>query len=264
MPHNSIFRRFPRRFMAARTAASVAILTVFLAWLSAPLGVHGQTTPIPRSRDGHPDLSGFWQVLNTAAWDLEDHNSGPGVPAGQSVVEGGDIPYRPEALAKKQENYRNRATADPEAGCTLPGIPRATYMPFPFEIVQTPSQIMILHEFRHATRRIYMNGPHLAPGLDWWMGDSRGRWEGDTLVVDTTNLNADTWFDAAGNFHSADLHVVERFTPKGPYMDYEVTIEDPKVFTRPWKIRMPIYRRVEPNLRLLEYECYAFGEGGGA
>ena len=262
MPKRKVpFLRFLPRFLSARAVASGAITAVFFIWLSDATGLSGQSQPTARSRDGHPDLSGFWQVLNTAAWDLQDHNSAPGVPAGQGVVEGGEIPYRPDALAKKQENYKNRATTDPEVRCTLPGVPRATYLPFPFEIVQTPSQIMIVHEFRHATRRIYMNSAHLAPGLDWWMGDSRGHWEGDVLVVDTTNFNADTWFDASGNFHSADLHVVERFTLKGPYIDYEVTIEDPKVFTRPWKISMPIYRRVEPNLRLLEYECYAFGEG---
>jgi hypothetical protein len=224
-----------------------------------PTPVAGQT--LPRTRDGRPDLSGVWQVLNTAAWDLQDHGAARGVPAGQTVVEGNEIPYRPEALAKKQENHENRVTADPETRCTLPGVPRATYMPFPFQIVQTPEQVTILHEYRHAVRRIHMNGPHLEGPLEWWMGDSRGRWDGDTLVVDTVHFNAETWFDRAGNFHSEALHVVERFTPRGlNHIDYEVTIEDPQVFTRPWKMSMPLYRRLDANVRVLEYECFTFDE----
>ena len=214
----------------------------------------------PRTPDGKPDLQGVWQVLNTAAWDIQDHQARMGVPAGQGVVEGNDIPYQPWALAKKKENFEKRMTADPEAKCYLPGVPRITYMPYPFQIVQAPEQVAILYEYVHAVRYIFTNGAqHPAGHIDWWLGDSRGRWEGDTLVVDLIHFNDETWFDRSGNFHSDALHVVERYTPTGPdHMTYDVTIEDPKVFTRPWKMSMPLYRRQEKNVQVLEYECYAF------
>jgi hypothetical protein len=214
----------------------------------------------PRTRDGHPDLQGIWQVLNTAAWDIEDHNASLGVPAGRGVVEGGAIPYQPAALAKKQENFARRATLDPETKCFLPGVPRIAYMPHPFQIVQQADKVSILYEYQHAIRYIYMNGnPHPRGPIEWWLGDSRGRWEGNTLVVDVIHFNDLTWFDRAGNFHSTDLHVIERYTPTGPdHMRYEVTIEDPKVFTRPWKMSMPLYRRQEANSELFEYQCSAY------
>jgi hypothetical protein len=212
----------------------------------------------PRSAAGaKPDFSGVWQALNTAAWDIQDHTGQLGEPPGEGVVEGG-IPYQPWAAAKKKENYGKRATADPtEADCFLPGVPRATYMPYPFEIVQTPAKIAISYEFAHALRVIPMDGSDHPDGSpDAWMGDSRGRWEGNTLVVDVKNFNDQTWFDHAGNFHSDALHVVERYSLRDPdHILYEATIEDPKVFTKPWKIAMPLYRRVERNARLLEYEC---------
>ena len=193
-------------------------------------------------------------------WDLEDHNASLGVPAGRGVVEGGAIPYQPAALAKKQENFANRATLDPESKCYLPGVPRITYMPHPFQIVQQADKVSILYEYLHAIRYVYMNGnPHPRGPIEWWMGDSRGRWEGNTLVVDVIHFNDLTWFDRAGNFHSDALHVVERYTPTGPdHMLYEVTIEDPKVFTRPWKMSMPLYRRQERDAELLEYQCHAY------
>ena len=227
--------------------ATVIVLFVTLA-------ASAQTANLPRNADGKPNLNGIWQVLNTAAWDIQDHTGQLGVPPGQGVVEGNELPYRPEALRKKQEN---RPSADPaEANCFLPGVPRATYMPHPFEIVQTPNTIAIRYEFGHALRLIPMNGKH-ADGLpSTWMGDSRARWDGDTLVVDVNNFNDQTWFDHAGNFHSDSLHVVERYTMKNAdHILYEATIEDPKVFTRPWKMSMPLYRRLETNVKLLEYEC---------
>ena len=210
----------------------------------------------PRTPDGKPDLNGIWQVLSTAHWNLEAHSASEGVPAGLSVVEGGGIPYQPWALAKRNENFANRMTADPLRKCYLPGVPRATYLPFPFEITQTPTHIGIAYEFAHATRTIFLDGtPHM-DDLDFWMGDARGRWEGDTLVVDTVSLGDRTWFDQAGNFHSDALKVVERFTPTDlTHVAYEATIEDSKVFTRPWKINLIMYRRLERNLELLEYEC---------
>ncbi len=210
----------------------------------------------PRTPEGHPDLSGFWQVLNSAAWDIRPHNAQDGIPAGLGVVEGGDIPYQPWAAEQQQENYANRLTADPVRQCYLPGVPRITYMPFPFRILQTPDHVVVTYEFAHAVRIIYTDGsPHPLPN-DFWMGDSRGHWEGDTLVVDTTHFNGRTWLDAAGNFHSDALHVVERYTPTTPYhIDYEVTLEDPDVFTRPWTMRMTLYRRMDEGLQLLDYDC---------
>lgn len=214
---------------------------------------------IPRSPDGKPDLSGVWQVVNTASWNIEPHTAAKDVPAGQGVVEGGEIPYQTWALEKRKENVQNRATADPESKCYLPGVPRITYMPYPFRVVQTPKQISILYEYVHALRNIYMDSQHPEGPIEWWMGDSRGRWEGDTLVVDVMHFNDQTWFDRAGNFHSEALHVVERYTPiDAAHINYEVTIEDPKVFTRPWKMSTPLYRRLERDIQILEYECHVY------
>jgi hypothetical protein len=175
-------------------------------------------------------------------------------------VVGNDLPYRAEALEKRKQNFAGRATLDPETKCWLSGVPRITYMPYPFQIVQQADKINILYEYNHTLRHIYMNGnPHPEGPIDWWMGDSRGRWEGNTLVVDVVHFTDQTWFDRAGNFHSEQLHVVERYTPTDrDHLLYEVTIDDPKVFTRSWTMRMPLYRRVEPDAEVLEYECYAY------
>jgi hypothetical protein len=221
----------------------------------------------PRTARGEPDLQGIWQVLNSAAWNLEDHGGATGVPAGASVVEGGSIPYQTWALAKRKENFANRRTADPEAHCDMPGVPRITYMPYPFQILQLGRYVVINYEYLNLTRYIYMDKTP-RPGadvIDFYMGASDGHWDGNTLVVDTTNNNDRTWFDRAGNFHSDKLHVVERFTRTSrDHLQYEATIEDPKVFTRPWKISMPLYRRLEKDAELLEYECYAYLEEDGA
>ncbi len=212
---------------------------------------------------GQPDLQGVWQAIGTAAWDIQDHSARLGVPAGQGIVEGNEIPYQPWARAQRRENFENRATADPETKCYMPGVPRITYMPYPFQILQFPDRVLILYEYAHVTRTIYIDGSaHPEGHIDFWMGDSRGYWDGDTLVVDLVHFNDQTWFDRAGNFHSDALHVVERYTPTGPdHMTYEVTIEDPEVFTRPWKMTLPLYRRQETGIQLLEYECYAYAEG---
>jgi hypothetical protein len=240
-----------------------AILTqLFLALaIATNSGAQTPANPaVPRTPDGKPDLSGIWQVINTAAWDIQDHSAQKGVPAGIGVVVGNEIPYKPEALAKKRQNYQNRATADPETKCYLPGVPRVMYTPYPFQIFQKPGQLTMLFEYVHATRYIYTNGTQHPEGhIDWWMGDSRGRWEGDTLVVDVVDFNEDTWFDRAGNFHSDELHVVERFTPLDrDHITYDVTIEDPKVFTAPWRMSMILYRHREANFQLLEYDCFGF------
>ena len=251
--------------MKARTLALVALALTVLVWI-ATRQVEAQAQAAqrsayagPRTSDGKPDLNGVWQVLNAAHWDVEAHSPEAGVPGGQGVVEGGSIPYRPEALAKKKENYAKRATEDPVSKCYLPGVPRATYIPLPFEIVQTPKYVSVAYEFAHARRIIYTDGSPHVDALEFWMGDSRGRWEGDTLVVDTNNFNDKTWFDKAGNHHSDALHVVERYTPAGPnHINYRVTIEDSKVFTRPWNMSMIIYRRLEPGIQLLDYDCVSF------
>jgi hypothetical protein len=217
--------------------------------------------PVPRAPDGKPDLSGIWHAVNTAGWNILPHQAEQDTPAGLGVVEGNEIPYTPAAAARQRENYANRATADPVNKCWLPGVPRATYMGYPFQIVQTPNQISILYEYAHTVRNVFMNSPHPKGPIEWWMGDSRGKWDGDTMVVDVVHFNNQTWFDKAGNHHSEELHVIERYTPiDRDHMQYEVTIEDPKVFTRAWKMSMPLYRRIERNMQILDYECAAFDE----
>jgi hypothetical protein len=183
------------------------------------------------------------------------------VPGSLGVVQGdGQIPYKPEALAVKKENADHWIDRDPELKCYLPGIPRAMYMPFPFQITQSTNKIHMAYEFSNTARTIHLDKVE-GPPDDTWMGHSVGHWEGDTLVVDVTNFNDRTWFDRAGNYHSDMLHVVERFTPLSPYhLMYEATIEDPNVFTRPWKISFPLYRRTEKNVQLLEYKCVPWTE----
>jgi hypothetical protein len=237
--------------------------------------VAAQTPPspayrAPRTPDGKPNLNGIWQTMNTANWNIEPHPAGPSpvrdlgaagaVPAGFGVVEGGEIPYLPAARTKQQENYANRLKLDPEIKCYLPGVPRSTYQGMPFQIIQSTKHIMLIHEFAGAVRTIYMAEQTEAPA-DSWMGWSNGRWEGETLVVDTKGFNDLSWFDRAGNFHSDALHIVERFTPRSAEtITYEVTIEDPKVFSRPWKMSMPLYKHVERNAQILEFRCVEFVE----
>jgi len=230
------------------------VLAAFLAFPAIRAAAQAPATPQPADRK--PNLQGIWQVLNTAAWDIQDHAARLGVPAGQRIVDGNELPYQPAALAKKRSNFESRATADPETKGYLPGVPRIMYMPFPFQIFQTPDQIVMVFEYDRGVRNIYTNGtPHPRGPLNWWLGDSRGRWEGNTLVVDVVYFTDQTWFDRAGNFHSDALHLVERFTLAGPdHINYEVTVEDPNVFTRPWTMRTVFYRRKEPNVRVLEYD----------
>jgi hypothetical protein len=220
----------------------------------------GPAKALPRTADGKPNLQGIWQVRNRASSDLEDHGAKHGMPAGRSVVEGGTIPYQPWAAAKKQDNYANRQTADPLSKCYMPGVPRIMYMEFPYHIFQTRDYVAITFEWSSVFRLIYTNGKPGPKGIDFWMGDSRGHWEGDTLVVDVTDHNDKTWFDMAGNFHSDALHLVERYTMlDSDTIQYEVTIEDSKVFTKPWKISMPLYRQKNMD-RILEYQCQAEAE----
>lgn len=252
-------------FKRAMIAIAGAVVLAVLSLAVIPTAGQAPAYRASRAADGRPDLNGIWQAMNTANWDIQDHpvRQGPIValgaafhtPAGQGVVEGNEIPYQPWAAAKKKENFGNWLTRDPEIKCYLPGVPRATYMQYPFQIVQTPSHILIAYEFATANRTIYIDGKEKSP-VDTWMGHSNGRWEGETLVVDVSSFNDQTWFDRAGNFHSDALHVVERYTPiSRDALTYEVTIEDPKVFTRPWKMRMPLYRRLDKNVQYLEDKC---------
>src|ERR1700733_13357123 len=253
-----------------RCASVAAAVMAAILWGALPTAGEAQTPSLPRGPDGHPNLDGIWQSLNTANWDIQQHaaRSGPvvalgavgAVPPGLGVVEGNELPYLPAAAAKKKENFENRLTADPEVKCYMPGVPRAAYLPYPFQIVQTPKYVLMAYEYAGANRTIFMDKA-APPPADSWMGHSVGRWEGDTLVVDVTAQNDETWFDRAGNFHSDALHVVERYTPlSADALTYEATIEDPKVFSRPWKIAMPLYRRLEKNAQLLEFKCVEFVE----
>ena len=266
----------------SRNSVKNYFLTIALAIL--PLAAQTPAYRAPRADGGHPDLNGIWQVLNEANYDLEAHNAKPAmavrpgpygpvpaapvlafgavgsVPPGLGVVEGGEIPYRPDALAKRKENQDKWLSSDPEIKCYLPGVPRATYMPYPFRIFQNAANIFITYEYAGAVRDILLKDPGPAQ-VDSWMGQSVGRWEGETLVVDVTGMNDQTWFDRAGNYHSEALHVVERYTRTSPdVISYEATIEDPKVFSHPWKISMPLYRRQEKNAQILDFKCAEFVE----
>jgi hypothetical protein len=220
---------------------------------------------------GKPDLNGVWQAIGTAYWNLEDHSASglsdfwqlgaiAAIPAGQSVVEGGTIPYLPAAIAQRDENRAGWPKTDPEAKCYMPGIPRATYMPFPFRIVQGDGDILFVYEFASANRIVHMSD-HQEPPVDSWMGWSNGRWDGDTLVIEVTGNNDQTWFDRAGNHHSAMMKVTERYTLMGEnHLQYEATIEDPETFSQPWTISLPLYRRLDTNVQLLEFKCVEFSE----
>ena len=232
-----------------------------LGFLVFSSSIDAQEYSVPRTPDGNPDLQGVWQAINTAVWDIQDHSSQWGMPAGQGGVVGNDLPYQASALEKRQTNYENRLTDDPEANCKMVGVPRITYMPYPFQIIQTPNQIVMTYEWVHSIRNIYMNSEHPEGPIQWYMGDSRGYWDGDTLVVDVVHFTDETWFDRSGNYHGEGLHVIERYTRLGPdHMQYDVTVEDPEIFTEPWHMSMPLYRRQEENIRILEYECYALAE----
>ncbi len=221
---------------------------------------------------GKPNFNGVWQAIGNAYWNLEDHSASglnqfwqlgaiAAIPAGQSVVEGGSIPYLPAALKKRQENMAGWPKTDPEAKCYMPGIPRATYMPYPFQIVQGQKDILFVYEYASSNRIVHML-THQEPPVDSWMGWSDGKWDGDTLEIVVTGNNDSTWFDRSGNHHSDQLKVTERYqlAAGGNHINYSATVEDPKTFSRPWTIRMPLYRRMEPNVQLLEFKCVEFSE----
>jgi hypothetical protein len=261
----------------ASGARTTARLLIALAAAACSLGGAGaaqaQSAPKPivakRTAAGKPDISGIWEALGAAYWNLEDHAAtfGPvaalgaqgAVPPGVGVVKG-RIPYLPAALAQRDANYRNRLATDPEVKCFLPGVPRATYMPQPFQILQTDTDIIIAYQYASGLRTIFMKDHGEAP-VDSWMGWSNGHWDGDVLVVDVTGQIGQSWLDRAGNFATASLHVVERYIPQGPdHIWYEATLEDPAVYSAPWTISLPLYRHVEPNAQLLEFKCEEFAE----
>jgi hypothetical protein len=255
-----------------RRAALVAVTAaVAIAGGLTPAVAQQRPANNPARIAGKPNLNGVWQAINTAYWNLEDHSASglaefwqlgaiAAIPAGQSVVEGGTIPYLPAALAKRDENRAGWPKSDPEAKCYMPGIPRATYMPFPFRIVQGDGDILFVYEFASANRLVHMSN-HTESPVDSWMGWSNGRWEGDTLVIEVTGNNDQTWFDRSGNHHSIALKVTERYTLIDEnHIQYEATMEDAETFSRPWKISMPLYKRIEANTQVLEFKCVEFSE----
>jgi hypothetical protein len=224
----------------------------------------------PRAANGRPDLSGIWQAVNNAHWNLEPTTGGYpvllelgaqfAVPPGPGVVVGGEIPYLPEARSERDRRFENRLADDPEGKCYMGGVPRSTYMPYPFQILQSERDVVIYYQFATAFRRIFVDGKEEAP-LDGWMGWSNGRWDGNTFVVEVTGLNGLTWLDRAGNYASGNARITERYTPLGAnHLQYEATIEDSTTFSRPWTIRMPLYRIVDEDFRLLEFKCEPYAE----
>jgi len=257
-------------FRGGIIAITVAAIAVILTVSAAP--VAGQSDyQAERTAAGKPDLNGIWQAVGAHHWDLEGHAARPGpvvelaalgaIPAGLGIVEGGEIPYTAEARAMQQENLQYWLDRDPAAKCYMPGVPRANIMPYPFQIVQTPEYILIAYEFASASRIVYMDRPDMEAPVNTWMGHSRGSWDGESLVIDVSKQVPDTWLDSSGNHHSDQFHVTERYTAMSPYhLIYEATITDPEVYTRPWTIRIPLYRRVDENMQLLEYKCVEFAE----
>ena len=226
---------------------------------------------IPRTADGRPDFNGIWQAINTANWDVEPHAASFGplvaagaigaIPAGLGIVEGNEIPYTPEARAQQQENKSGWLANDPLVKCYMPGIPRANYLPFPFQIVQSTDHIIFAYEFASASRIVYVDQPDFEAPILSWMGHNLARYEGDTLVIEVTDQVPETWLDHAGNHHTDALRVTERYTHVGPnVIQYEATLEDPNVYTRPWKVSYPLYRRLDANMQLLEFKCVEFTE----
>ena len=267
-----------RRYPIVRTV----LATVMPLFLFGAASSYAQRPAIPRTAAGKPDLNGIWQALGNAHYDIEPHvaraalamQPGPvvpvpakevlalgavgSVPSGSGIVVGGEIPYLPEARAKRDENRADWINRDPEIKCYLPGVPRATYMPFPFQIFQSDKAFFMAYEYAGAVRNVYFKDPG-PPQVDTWMGQSVGHWEGDTFVVLVSGFNDGSWFDRAGNYHSEDMKVVERYTMTGPdHIRYEATIDDPRTFAKPWTIRLMLYRDVNPDARLGQFKCVEF------
>ena len=265
--------------------STIGNVCAVLALLSfAPAPVAAQSRDIPRTPAGHPDMNGIWQALGNAHWDIEPHTARPAlamqpgpvvpvpanevlalgavgsVPSGYGVVVGGSIPYLPEAAATRDENREQWLNRDPEIKCYLPGVPRATYMPFPFQIFQSDAHVALTYEYASAFREIYLEDPG-EPQVDSWMGQSFGQWDGDTFVVRVDGMLGDAWLDRAGNYTGYGTTVTERYTMISPdHLMYEAEIENPETFSEPWTIRMPLYRNIDPNARLGQFKCVEFVE----
>ena len=261
-------RTFNSAVVATAVAAAVAVMMVFFAGTTE---VAGQDYQAPRTAFGTPDLNGIWQAIGAHHWNVEPHAASHGpvvelgalgaIPGGLGIVQGGEIPYTAAARATQQENAQHWVERDPAAKCYMPGIPRATYMPYPFQIVQTEEYILFAYEFASASRVVYMNRPDFVAPVDAWMGHSIGSWDGETLVIDVTAPMPDTWLDSNGNHHTNQMHVVERYTALSEsHLMYDATIEDPDTYTRPWTISLPLYRRIDENMQLLEFKCVEFAE----
>jgi hypothetical protein len=252
------------------SAVAALLASVFVPTETQAQQAKAPAYKAPRTKDGKPNLNGIWMSNGLPNWDLEPHGPGASVdpklgsiyaiPPSVGYVVGGKIPYKPEALEQKKKNFAARAKEDPEAKCYMGGVPRANYMSYPFQILQGSPDLMISYQYAGAVRILHMGTPLKAPA-DSWMGTSNAHWEGETLVVDVTALGDQSWLDRSGNFHSDQLHVVERWTMRSPdVLMYEARIEDPEVYTQPWTIRVPLYRQVEDGAKLLEFKCVVFAE----
>ena len=277
--------------MSTRVCGSMIAMATVVAVLSlAPVLVvaepsraqtpraSAKTFDPPRTPDGKPDLQGYWRPDVGTSYSIENLElqeifqgpvegltPDPRKKATSRIVDPADgkVPYQPWAAAKQKaifdnHTHPNAEQIDPQAHCFLSGVPRPMYLPTQYQILQPNGYVVILYETNHTHRAIPLDGrPHLGGNIQLWMGDSRGRWEGDTLVVDTRRFNGKVWFDIIGDFQSDALHVVERFTLVSPdRIDYEATIEDPKLYTRPWKMAIPIVRIKEQGYQLMEYACH--------
>jgi len=248
-----------------------APLAASLLVMLSSISVAAEGDFVPRTADQKPDFNGIWQAIGSAHWNIEPHAADfsplvelgaiGAIPAGLGIVEGGSIPYTSEARAKQQENRADWLALDPVVKCYMPGMPRATYLPFPFQIIQSPDHVVMAYEFASASRIVYMDRPDFEAPIFSWMGHSRGHFEGDSLVIDVTDQVPDTWLDHAGNHHSDALRVTERYTHVGPNtLMYEATLEDPNVYTQSWTLKFPLYRRLDENMQILEFKCVEFTE----
>ena len=248
-----------------------ALLAALLLVMLSSFSVAAEGDFVPRTADQKPDFNGIWQAIGSAHWNIEPHAADfsplvelgaiGAIPAGLGIVEGGSIPYTSEARAKQQENRADWLALDPVVKCYMPGVPRATYLPFPFQIIQSPEHVVMAYEFASASRIVYMDRPDFEAPIFSWMGHSRGHFEGDSLVIDVTDQVPDTWLDRAGNHHSDALRVTESYTHVGPNtLMYEATLEDPNVYTQAWTLKFPLYRRLDENMQILEFKCVEFTE----
>ena len=263
-------RTMTKRSLKTMTVLAAMTAVVFTFGV-APALAQDTDYRAPRTASGQPDLNGIWQAVGAHNWDIEPHAARMGpvvelaalgsIPAGLGIVAGGEIPYTAEARRIRDENREHWLERDPAVKCYMPGVPRANYMPYPFQIVQTEEYILMAYEFASASRIVYMQRPDFEAPADAWMGHSRGHWEGETLVINVTSQVPDTWLDSSGNHHTDQIQVTERYTAVSPYhLQYEATITDPQTYTRPWTVSLPLYRRIDENMQILEYKCVEFAE----